>query len=183
VGAALDGRDCLIAIGMNGEPLPLEHGYPARLIVPGLYGYVSATKWLQTIELNRWDDAEGYWVPRGWAREAPIKTQSRIDVPKRNDDLVAGPVVIAGVAWAQRRGVEKVEVSIDRGEWVEATLGTEATDDTWRQWTYVWDATPGEHVIQCRASDGAGETQTMEISRPDPDGATGWHTRTVDVSG
>ncbi len=181
VEAALDGRDALIAIGMNGEPLPLRHGFPARLIVPGLYGYVSATKWLRRIELTTWDAATGYWVPRGWAREAPIKTQSRIDVPRRSDPLAAGPVVVAGVAWAPTRGVSKVEVRVDGGPWSEATLGADVTEDAWRQWRWEWDATPGEHALQVRATDGDGVTQTEEVSRPDPDGATGWHTRTVRV--
>jgi DMSO/TMAO reductase YedYZ molybdopterin-dependent catalytic subunit len=181
VGAALDGRDAMIAIGMNGEPLPLRHGFPARVIVPGLYGYVSATKWLSTIELNRWDDEVGYWVPRGWAREAPVKTQSRIDVPSGFGAITAGPTVIAGIAWAQRNGIAKVEVNVDRTEWREATLGTEATIDTWRHWSLEWDATPGEHVVQVRATDKTGYTQTEEVARPDPDGATGWHTRRFDV--
>jgi DMSO/TMAO reductase YedYZ molybdopterin-dependent catalytic subunit len=181
VGVALDGRDAMIAVGMNGEPLPLEHGFPARVIVPGLYGYVSATKWVERIELNRWDDAEGYWVPRGWSRDAPIKTQSRIDVPRARETVPAGRSAIAGIAWAQPHGVAKVEVNIDRTEWHEATLGTEATGDTWRQWSFEWDATPGEHVVQVRATDKTGYTQTEEVARPDPDGATGWHTRTFDV--
>jgi DMSO/TMAO reductase YedYZ molybdopterin-dependent catalytic subunit len=181
VEAAFDGRDAMIAVGMNGEPLPLRHGFPARLIIPGLYGYVSATKWLQTIELNRWSDAEGYWVPRGWSRDAPVKTQSRIDVPRRGDELTAGKVAVAGIAWAQRRGISKVEVRVDDGPWVEARLGTDVTEDTWRQWVYEWAATPGEHRLQVRATDGNGDTQTEEVARPDPDGATGWHTRTVQV--
>jgi sulfite oxidase len=181
VAAAFDGRDAMIALGMNGEPLPLRHGFPARLIIPGLYGYVSATKWLQTIELNRWSDAEGYWVPRGWARDAPVKTQSRIDVPRRGDDVAAGTVAVAGVAWAQHRGISKVEVRVDDGPWAEARLGTDVTEDAWRQWVYEWQATPGEHRLQVRATDGNGDTQTEEVARPDPDGATGWHTRTVQV--
>jgi DMSO/TMAO reductase YedYZ molybdopterin-dependent catalytic subunit len=181
VGVALDGRDAIVAIGMNGEPLPLEHGFPARVIVPGLYGYVSATKWLSSIVLNRWDDEEGYWVPRGWSRDAPVKTQSRIDVPRARDTVPAGRLSIAGVAWAQHTGVARVEVNIDRTGWRDATLGTEANDDTWRQWVYEWDATPGEHVVQVRATDKSGYVQTEEVARPDPDGATGWHTRTFDV--
>ncbi|MCU1361811.1 MAG: putative rane-bound oxidoreductase [Ilumatobacteraceae bacterium] len=179
---ALDGRDAMIAIGMNGKPLPPRHGFPARLIVPGVYGYVSATKWLSKIELTTWDEAVGYWVPRGWSRDAPVKTQSRIDVPRRNDDLKAGPVPIAGIAWAQHRGIAKVEVRIDDGPWNEATLATDVTDDTWRQWLYQWDATSGDHTIQVRATDNDGQTQTDEVSRPDPDGATGWHTRKVSVA-
>ena len=181
VGAALDGRDSMIAIGMNGEPLPLEHGFPARVIVPGLYGYVSATKWLERLDLTTWDQAEGYWVPRGWSRHGPIKTQSRIDVPRRGEDVIAGKVVIAGVAWAQHRGIEKVEVQIEDGSWRKATLALDVSDDTWRQWKYEWDATPGDYTIQVRATDKTGETQTQEVSPPDPDGATGYHTRSLTV--
>jgi DMSO/TMAO reductase YedYZ molybdopterin-dependent catalytic subunit len=181
VSAATDGRDAMIAIGMNGVALPPEHGFPARLIVPGLYGYVSATKWLERITLTTWADDVGYWVPRGWAREAPIKTQSRIDVPRRDDPVRVGTVTIAGIAWAQQRGVLRVEVGVD-GEWADATLGSDVSEDTWRQWSFDWDATPGEHVIQVRATDGDGVTQTEDVARPDPDGATGWHTRRISVS-
>ena len=179
---ALDGRDALIAIGMNGEPLPLRHGFPARLVVPGLYGYVSATKWLSEIELNRWSDDSGYWVPRGWARLAPVKTQSRIDVPRRNAEIDPGPLRIAGVAWAQHVGVAQVEVRVDRGPWSRATLSEDVSDDTWRMWTYDWEATPGDHTIQVRATDKNGITQTETVTPVVPDGATGWHTRRVRVS-
>ena len=181
VGVALDGRDAMIAVGMNGEALPLEHGFPARLVIPGLYGYVSATKWLSTIELTTWDAAEGFWVPRGWARDAPIKTQSRIDVPRDGEKVAAGSIKIAGIAWAQPRGVERVEVRIDDGPWQEARLGSDVTDDAWRQWVLDWDATPGTYTVQVRATDKDGDTQTADIARPDPDGATGYHTRTVKV--
>ena len=180
---ALDGRDAMIAIGMNGEQLPLNHGFPARMIVPGLYGYVSATKWLSRITLTTWDEAVGYWVPRGWARDAPIKIQSRIDVPRRGQNIPAGRIAIAGIAWAQHRGVAKVEVRISNGEWYETPLSTDVTIDAWRQWIFEWDATPGKYVIQVRATDRNGDTQTEEVSRPDPDGATGWHTRNVTVTG
>ena len=182
VGVALDGRDAMIALGMNGAALPLEHGFPARLVVPGLYGYVSATKWLRNIKLTTWDSAEGFWVPRGWAREAPIKTQSRIDVPRQGDGVVAGATKIAGIAWAQHRGIEKVEVRIDDGDWQQARLGTDVTDDAWRQWVLDWDAKPGRYTIQVRATDKHGETQTADKAPPDPDGATGYHTRTVKVT-
>jgi len=181
VAAALDGRDAMIALGMNGEPLPLEHGFPARLVVPGLYGYVSATKWLKTIELTTWDRAEGYWVPRGWARDAPIKTQSRIDVPRSGEQVAAGPATIAGVAWAQHRGVTKVEVRVDDGPWRSARLGDDVSDDAWRQWVIDWDATSGRHTVQVRATDRTGATQTADEAPPAPDGATGYHTRTVTV--
>lgn len=178
---ALDGRDAMIALGMNGEPLPLRHGFPARVVVPGLYGYVSATKWLSRLDLTTWDAAEGYWVPRGWAREAPIKTQSRIDVPRRGERLRAGPVVVAGIAWAQHRGIAAVEVRVDDGPWRAAELGTEVSVDAWRQWRFTWDALPGRHTLYVRATDRTGEVQTAEVSRPDPDGATGHHTRRVTV--
>ena len=174
---ALDGRDCMIAIGMNGEPLPVKNGFPARLVVPGLYGYVSATKWLSDIELTTWDARTGYWVPRGWAREAPIKTHSRIDVPRRGESVAAGSVVIAGIAWAQHRGIERVEVRVDDGDWIEATLATDVTDDSWRQWRVEVDLGPGEHRAQVRATDKTGETQTETVRDVAPDGATGYHTR------
>ncbi|MFZ9482927.1 MAG: sulfite oxidase [Ilumatobacteraceae bacterium] len=181
VEVALDGRDALIALAMNDELLPLEHGFPARLVVPGLYGYVSATKWLESIELTTWD-REGYWLPRGWARLAPVKTQSRIDVPRPGAEITAGPQAIAGVAWAQHRGIDRVEVSVDGGEWREARLGTDVSVDAWRQWVVEWDATPGDHEIRVRATDGDGETQTEERAPVAPDGATGWHTIRVTVA-
>ena len=179
---ALDGRDALLAIGMNGEPLPLEHGFPARLIVPGIYGYVSATKWLSEIEVNKWSDESGYWIPRGWARNAPIKTQSRIDVPRAGATITAGPTRVAGVAWAQHTGIEKVEIRIDGAEWNEAVLGDDISDDTWRLWTFDWQSTSGQHVIQVRATDKSGYTQTEIVTGVAPDGATGWHTREVSVA-
>lgn len=181
VGAAFDGRDAIIAIGMNGTPLPLEHGFPARVIIPGLYGYVSATKWLTNLDLTTWSQEQGYWVPLGWSRDAPIKTQSRIDVPRRGENVAAGRIAIAGVAWAQQLGIEKVEVRIDNGDWQNATLALDFSDDTWRQWKYEFDAKPGNYQIQVRATDKTGETQTQEVSRPDPNGATGYHTRTIKV--
>jgi DMSO/TMAO reductase YedYZ molybdopterin-dependent catalytic subunit len=181
VTAALDDRDALIAIGMNGEPLSLKHGFPARLVVPGLYGYVSATKWLTEIELVTWDK-RGYWIPRGWSQIAPIKTQSRIDVPRSDTGSPAGTILIAGVAWAQHVGIAKVEVRIDDGAWQIATLQDDVSDDTWRQWTLSWDATPGDHVLQVRATDKSGYTQTDIRTGVAPDGATGWHTRRIRIS-
>jgi DMSO/TMAO reductase YedYZ molybdopterin-dependent catalytic subunit len=175
-------RDPMIAIGMNGEPLPADHGYPARLIIPGLYGYVSATKWLRDIELTTWEGFDGYWVPLGWAKEGPILTQSRIDVPRNGGRVAPGPVSIAGVAWAPDRGVERVEVKVDDEDWVQATISTPLSDATWVQWLRVWDATPGRHTILVRATDGTGEVQTADISRPAPDGARGHHTIEVEVS-
>lgn len=175
----LDGRPAMVAVGMNGEPLPIVHGFPARLIVPGIYGYVSATKWLRQIELTTLD-ADGYWVPRGWSKEGPVKTQSRIDTP--GGDVAAGTVPVAGVAWAPIRGVARVEVQVDAEPWQEAELGPGTTDLTWRQWVYRWDAQPGAHQVQVRATDGDGETQTSDSAPPRPDGATGWHRRTITVT-
>ena len=180
--AALDGRTALVAVGMNGEPLPVDHGFPARLVVAGLYGYVSATKWLERIELTTWDGFDGYWIPLGWSKEGPIKTQSRIDVPRSGATVAAGTTPIAGVAWAPDTGIAAVEVQVDDGPWQEATLGEVLSEDTWRQWHLPWEATPGEHRIRVRATDGDGATQTEERSKPAPDGATGWHTRTVTVT-
>jgi DMSO/TMAO reductase YedYZ molybdopterin-dependent catalytic subunit len=178
---ALDGRDAMIAIGMDGDPLPIAHGFPARLVVPGLYGYVSATKWLTEIELTTFDDFEGYWIPRGWGRLGPVKTQSRIDVPRDSANIGPGPTAIAGVAWAQHRGITGVEVRIDDGPWQTTRLATDVSVDAWRQWIYEWDATEGTHQIQVRATDGLDETQTGEIAPVVPDGATGWHTINVTV--
>ncbi|MEX0756328.1 MAG: molybdopterin-dependent oxidoreductase, partial [Acidimicrobiia bacterium] len=179
--SALDGRDALVAIAMNGEPLPPEHGFPARLIVPGLYGYVSATKWLAEIELTTFDQFDHYWVDRGWDAEAPIKTQSRIDTPSALGRIAPGTTAIAGVAWAQTRGIDRVEVRIDDGPWQDAELAAELNDTTWRQWKLAWDATPGRHEISCRATDRTGTTQTEERTRPIPNGASGWHSIVVIV--
>ncbi len=175
-------RPALVALGMNGAPLPRAHGFPVRLVVSGIYGYVSATKWLSEIRLTTLDEEDGYWIDRGWAKEAPIKTQSRIDVPRSDDRLVAGNVAIAGVAWAQNRGISRVEVRVDREEWHEATLGRVASDDTWVQWHLAWDLPAGDHVIEVRATDGDGETQGAERVPSIPDGAEGWHSREVRVA-
>lgn len=182
VEAGLDGRDAIIAIGMNGEPLPLEHGFPARLVTPGLYGYVSATKWLSEIELTTFDAFDQYWVRRGWAEQAPIKTQSRIDVPRGFMQLRPGRVAVAGVAWAQTRGIERVEVQVDDGPWAQARLAEELGVMTWRQWQYEWDATPGLHQLRVRATDATGQTQEEKRLPPFPDGATGWHSVSVTVT-
>ncbi|GAA5202938.1 molybdopterin-dependent oxidoreductase [Microbacterium jejuense] len=179
--ALTDGRDAILAVGMNGEPLPLEHGFPVRMVVPGLYGYVSATKWIVDLEVTRFDQARAYWTDRGWAERGPIKLESRIDVPRRGQGLKAGDVMIAGVAWQQQVGIEAVEVRIDEGEWQTATLATAISDDTWVQWSMPWTAEKGDHVIQCRATSKSGEVQTDEVAPPAPDGASGWHWRTVSV--
>jgi DMSO/TMAO reductase YedYZ molybdopterin-dependent catalytic subunit len=179
--AALDGRVAMVAVGMNGEPLPAAHGYPARLIVAGLYGYVSATKWLTEIELTRMEDFDAYWVPRGWAKQAPVKIQSRIDVPRSRAEVDPGRVVIGGVAWAPNVGIDGVEVQIDDEAWQPAELAAVVSDDTWRQWTYEWEATPGAHGVRVRATDRNGTVQTADVEPPRPDGATGHHTIEVRV--
>jgi len=177
-----DGRDALFAVGMNGEPLPIEHGFPVRMVVPGLYGYVSATKWVVDLEITRFDRAQGYWTPRGWSARGPVKTQSKIDVPKDGDRVRAGTVAVAGIAWAQHRGIHGVEVQVDGDAWRPARLGAEDTVDTWRQWVYRWDAAPGHHKIAVRATDGTGAVQTSVQAPPAPSGASGWHTIEVDVT-
>ncbi|NEB79504.1 molybdopterin-dependent oxidoreductase [Streptomyces sp. SID14478] len=177
----MDGRDAMLAVGMNGQPLPFEHGFPVRMLVPGLYGYVSACKWIQDIELSTFDDYDSYWVKRDWAQKAPIKTQSRIDTPKPFGRPRTGTVMVAGVAWAQHRGVDKVEVRVDDGPWEEARLATEDTRDTWRQWSYPWQATKGGHTLTVRATDRTGRTQTDKRTPTIPDGASGWHSVVVTV--
>jgi DMSO/TMAO reductase YedYZ molybdopterin-dependent catalytic subunit len=176
-----DGRDALFAVTMNGEPLPVEHGFPVRMVVPGLYGFVSATKWVVDVEVSRFDAFDAYWSTRGWSERAPIKTSSRIEVPRSSQYIAAGPVPVAGTAWAQHRGIEAVEVRVDDGPWQRARLGAVPSTDTWRQWMWQWDATPGEHRLQARAIDGEGEIQIEEQAPPAPDGATGWHEVTVEV--
>jgi DMSO/TMAO reductase YedYZ molybdopterin-dependent catalytic subunit len=177
VEALTDGRDALLAVGLNGQPLPIEHGYPARLVVPGLYGYVSATKWVVEIELTRFDRAEAFWTRQGWAPRGPIKTESRIDVPKGGEKVPIGPVVFGGVAWAQNRGVRAVEVRIDDGVWQPAELGASYSNETWRLWSFPWQAkSPGRQTITVRATDNTGATQTADRVGAVPDGATGWHT-------
>ncbi|MFI9509287.1 molybdopterin-dependent oxidoreductase [Nocardia sp. NPDC052566] len=177
-----DGRDALLAVGMNGEPLPVQHGYPARLVVPGLYGYVSATKWVTELEITRFDRATAYWTRRGWSAYGPIKTATRIDTPRARSRVSAGRIPIAGVAWAQHRGIRGVEVQIDNGPWQPARLAADQSADTWRQWIFDWDATPGAHTIRARATDGTGETQTAERVDVIPDGATGYAQIPVQVA-
>ena len=179
---ALDGRPALVALGMNGEVLPVAHGFPCRLVVAGLYGYVSATKWLTELRLTRWEDEDGYWIPRGWSKEGPIKTQSRIDVPRPGMELPAGTVAVAGVAWAPTRGISAVEVRVDAGPWQPAELSAGPTDATWVQWLYRWPAPPGRHRLTVRATDGDGAVQPAERSDVAPDGATGHHSIEVTVA-
>ncbi len=174
--AVFDGRTALLAVGMNGEPLPVRHGFPARLVISGLYGYVSATKWLSRIELTRWEDFDGYWIPRGWSKQGPVKTQSRIDTPRSGAEVAVGDrVAIGGVAWAPGTGIERVEVKVGDADWVEAELGESLGIDAWRQWRLWWDATAGDQVVEVRATDASGYTQTSDRAQPAPDGATGWH--------
>ncbi|MEZ0342718.1 molybdopterin-dependent oxidoreductase [Mycobacterium sp. pV006] len=181
VQALLDG-DALLAVGMNREALPVEHGYPARLVVPGLYGYVSATKWVVDLEVTRFDRAQAYWTRLGWAERGPIKTASRIDVPRSGADVALGPVTFGGVAWAQDRGVRAVEVQIDDGPWEPAQLAHAYSRDTWRLWSFPWVARDtGFHTITVRATDDTGYVQTADRAAPIPDGATGWHSITFAV--
>jgi DMSO/TMAO reductase YedYZ molybdopterin-dependent catalytic subunit len=180
---ALDGREALVAFGLNDSELPLKHGYPVRLVVPGLYGYVSATKWITEMELTDWD-FDAYWIQRTWAKEGPVKTQSRIDTVQDGARLSTGRIPIGGIAWAPQRGIERVEVSTDGGEsWNEARLAARLDEvDTWRQYLYEWDARSGEYTLKVRATDGTGETQTAKETRSHPSGASGYHTIGVTVA-
>jgi len=175
---ALDGRNAMLAVSMNGEPLPVVHGFPARLVVPGLYGYVSAVKWIDEIRLET-VDYDGYWIPRGWSKLGPMKTMSRIDVPRDRARVTAGRAAVAGVAWSPTRGVAAVEVQFDNGVWLPAKLGGAVTDETWLQWIYEWDAPPGKHVIRVRATDKTGAVQSSNNVDPAPNGAEGFHEITV----
>jgi DMSO/TMAO reductase YedYZ molybdopterin-dependent catalytic subunit len=179
----LDGRDALLAVAMNGTALPVAHGFPARMVIPGLYGYVSATKWVTDIEVTTFASATAYWASRGWSQQAPIKTESRIDVPATGASLRPGTTPVAGVAWAQHTGIAAVEVRVDRGPWHEARLAAVPGIDTWRQWAWQWPATPGQHLLEARATDHAGYTQTAVQAQPEPDGASGYPSATVTVRG
>jgi len=178
--ALTDERNAILAVGMNGVPLPLEHGYPVRMVVPGLYGYVSATKWVVELKLTRFDQEQGYWTPRGWSELGPVKLSSRIDVPR--GPVATGSVVVAGVAWSQHVGVGAVQVQIDDGEWNDATLADAISIDTWRQWMYTWPATAGDHTVRVRAMDADGLVQTSDTRDVAPDGATGLHQISVTVT-
>ena len=174
VQTVMDGRDALLAVAMNGQPLPIAHGFPARMVVPGLYGYVSATKWVTDIEVTTFAGNNAYWAQRGWSQRAPIKTECRIDVPNGVEEITVGRTAVAGVAWAQHKGIEAVEVRVDRGPWQEARLATVPGLDTWRQWVWEWDASSGGHVLEARATDKTGYTQTSALAPPEPNGATGY---------
>jgi DMSO/TMAO reductase YedYZ molybdopterin-dependent catalytic subunit len=177
-----DDRNAILAVGMNGEPLPSEHGFPVRMVVPGLYGYVSATKWVTELEVTRFDDASAYWTDRGWSERGPIKLSSRIDVPRSGQQVPAGTVVVAGVAWHQHVGVAAVDVRVEDGPWQPATLATAISDDTWVQWRFEWDAAPGSYSLRVRATGADGEVQVSKEQGVVPDGATGLHERTITVT-
>jgi DMSO/TMAO reductase YedYZ molybdopterin-dependent catalytic subunit len=181
VQTVMDGRDALLAVAMNGTALPVEHGFPVRLVTPGLYGYVSACKWITDIEVTTFGAASAYWTQNGWDAQAPIKTESRIDVPTGNTSIKPGRTAVAGVAWAQHKGIAAVEVQVDNGPWQEATLAAVPDIDTWRQWVWYWDAAPGTHVIQARATDATGYTQTAVQVPPEPNAATGYPSVSVTV--
>jgi DMSO/TMAO reductase YedYZ molybdopterin-dependent catalytic subunit len=181
-GPSLNGPSALLAVGMNGQPLPIAHGFPARMIVPGLYGYVSATKWVTKLTLTTFAAQKAYWTQRGYSAQAPIKTESRIDVPKPLSQVKAGRIAVAGVAWAPATGIAAVEVNVDNGPWQHATLAGADGLDTWRQWMWAWDAQPGLHTLQVRATDSKGVTQTSARTNPVPNGASGWDSTVVTVT-
>ncbi len=181
VQTVMDGRDALLAVAMNGQPLPVAHGFPARMVVPGLYGYVSATKWVTDINVTTFAGNYAYWAQRGWSQQAPIKTECRIDVPSGADQIKPGRTAVAGVAWAQHKGIEAVEVRVDRGPWNQARLAAVPDLDTWRQWVWEWDAPGGNHMIEARATDKTGYTQTAAQAQPEPNGASGYPTVAVAV--
>ena len=177
-----DGLDAILAVGMNGEPLPLEHGFPVRMVVPGLYGYVSATKWLSELKVTTFDADEAYWTPRGYSAKAPIKFSSRLDTPRTGEAIPAGRTPVAGVAWAQTVGIDRVEVSIDDGDWQAATLSSPINEDTWVQWFVDWDATVGTHYVAVRAVNKNGDVQIEERAPIAPDGSTGWQRTLIRVT-
>jgi DMSO/TMAO reductase YedYZ molybdopterin-dependent catalytic subunit len=180
VQTVMDGRDALLAVAMNGQPLPVAHGFPARMVVPGLYGYVSATKWVTDINVTTFAGNYAFWAQRGWSQQAPIKTECRIDVPNLSP-VKAGTTAVAGVAWAQHKGIEAVQVRVDGGPWQEARLAAVPGIDSWRQWAWDWDATPGRHVLEARATDKTGYTQTSVQAQPEPNGASGYPAVSVTV--
>lgn len=183
IDSIMDGRDAMLAFGMNGEPLPAQHGFPVRIVVPGLFGYVSATKWVTELRLTRWDDFDAYWVPRGWAKEGPVKTMARIDTPRSGAERT-GEVAVGGVAWAVHRGISAVQVRIDGGDWRDAEIASTPSADTWVQWVYRWDTSglEGSHLVEARALDGDGEPQPEQPKAVAPDGAQGYHWISIDVN-
>src|SRR5690606_4956716 len=179
--ALTDERNAILAVAMNGEPLPTQHGFPVRMVVPGLFGYVSATKWVTELRVTRFADETAYWTDRGWSSHGPVKLSSRIDVPREAQRVAAGTVTLAGVAWSQHVGVSRVEVRVDDDEWVDAVLAEAISPDTWRQWSFAWEAQPGLHELTVRATDAKGRLQTAEFADVVPDGATGHHSIVVTV--
>jgi DMSO/TMAO reductase YedYZ molybdopterin-dependent catalytic subunit len=173
--SALEVEDAMLAFGMNGEPLPVEHGFPVRMVIPGLYGYVSACKWLTRIEATTYDAFDAYWIERDWAAQGPIKVASRIDTPAPLRRFPAGRRPIAGVAWAQTRGISRVEVKVDDEDWVDAELSPEVDADVWRQWVLPYDFSAGTHTLTVRATGADGELQTDARATPFPAGSSGWH--------
>jgi hypothetical protein len=182
VQTVLDGRDTMLCVGMNGEPLPLVHGFPVRMLTPGLYGYAGSCKWLTEIELTTFAKFDAYWVERKWGANGPVKTASRIDKPQPFTQLKAGAQTVAGVAWAQGKGIKTVEVRVDDGKWQQAELLPVPSVDTWVQWRLNWTAEPGAHTLTVRATDSTGAVQTEDRATPFPDGATGWHNISATVS-
>ena len=182
VQTVMDGRDALLAVAMNGQPLPIAHGFPARMVVPGLYGYVSATKWVTDINVTTFAGNYAFWAQRGWSQQAPIKTECRVDVPAGLNNVRAGTTAVAGVAWAQHKGIDAVQVRVDQGPWNETRLAAVPGIDSWRQWVWAWDATPGQHVLEARATDKTGYTQTSAQAQPEPNGASGYPGVSVTVS-
>ena len=181
--ALTDERNAMLAIAMNGKPLPIEHGFPVRTLVPGLYGYVSACKWVVDMEVTRFDEISAFWTEKGWGEMGPVKMSSRVDVPRSGDDVPAGGVTFAGMAWSQHTGIEAVEVAIDGGSWESAELAGVPNDDTWVQWKAVVDVEPGDHMVKVRATDKNGVVQTGVEQDVLPDGATGWHSVDFSVHG
>ena len=180
--ALTDDRNAMLAVAMNGQPLPIDHGFPVRTLVPGLYGYVSACKWVVDMEVTRFDDISAYWVGRGWAEQGPVKMSSRIDVPAGGDTLGTGEQRVGGVAWSQHTGISAVEVSLDGGAWQPAEIGNADTIDTWVHWTTALSLDEGDHVLRVRATDREGLVQTGAEADVLPDGATGWHTVKFDAA-
>nr|WP_328806183.1 molybdopterin-dependent oxidoreductase [Streptacidiphilus fuscans] len=179
----MDGRHAMLAVGMNGEPLPVEHGFPCRSLCPGLFGYTSATKWVVDLEATTFAGYDPYWVHRGWDRTGLVRTASRIEVPAPLSRVPAGAVTVAGTAWATHRGIAAVEVRVDGGPWQQARLATDAGMDLWRQWTWTWNAdSPGLHTLEARATDATGAVQPESRTPPFPSGATGWHSVVVTVA-
>ena len=181
--ALMDDRNAMLAVAMNGEPLPIEHGFPVRTVVPGLYGYVSATKWVVDMEVTRFDDVTAYWTDKGWGEKGPVKIASKIEVPHDGDEVEAGEVQVAGVAWFQHTGISGVEVQVDDGKWESAELATAQNIDTWVQWRINVDLDEGDHKLRVRAIDESGEKQTGAVADVLPDGATGWHAIDVNAKG